>query len=100
MICTISTAKGANDVKRKKTLLALLACIVLFAGAVFLATMFSPDSLGITGSSPVVISEILASNRTYPDEQGQFLDYIEIHNISDSTVDISGYRLGDQPDSV
>lgn len=86
--------------KRKKTLLALLACIVLFAGAVFLATMFSPDSLGITGSSPVVISEILASNRTYPDEQGQFLDYIEIHNISDSPVDISGYMLGDQPDSV
>ena len=87
--------------KRTKTLLALLACIVLFAGAVLFATVFSPDTLADSGnSSPIVISEVLASNRTYPAPNGQFLDYIEVHNTSGSPIDISGYMLGDQPDSV
>ena len=87
--------------KRTKTLLALLACIVLFAGAVLFAMVFSPDTLAdANNSSPIVISEVLASNRTYPAPNGQFLDYIEVHNTSGSPIDISGYMLGDQPDSV
>ena len=87
--------------KRTKNFLALLACIVLFAGAVVFSLVFSPENLGTTeNSNPIVISEILASNRTYPDDQGQFLDYIEVQNISDMPIDISGYMLGDQSDSV
>ena len=87
--------------KRLKTLLALLACIVLFAGAVFLVSFFSPEALDDQqNASPIVLSEILASNRTYPAPNGQFLDYIEVRNNSSSPVDISGYMLGDQEDSV
>ena len=87
--------------KRVKTLLALLACIVLFAAAVVLTLFLSPDTMGNSqNGSPIVLSEILASNRTYPAPNGQFLDYIEVCNISDSPVDISGYMLGDQEDSV
>ena len=87
--------------KRVKTLLALLACIVLFAAAVVLTLFLSPDTMGNSqNGSPIVLSEILASNRTYPSPNGQFLDYIEVCNISDSPVDISGYMLGDQEDSV
>ena len=94
-------AKGANDVKRLKTLLALLACIVLFAGAIFLVSLLSPEAAGnAQNKSPIVLSEILAGNRTYPAPNGQFLDYIEIRNDSSSPVDISGYMLGDQEDSV
>ena len=83
--------------KRVKTLLALLACIVLFAGAVAFALVFSPGTGDAGSSSPIVISEILASNRTYPAPNGQFLDYIEVRNISSSPVDISGYMLGVNP---
>ena len=87
--------------KRKKSIFALLASIVLFAGAVAFALVFSPGT-GADGntSSPIVISEILASNRTYPAPNGQFLDFIEVHNTSDMPIDISGYMLGDQPDTV
>ena len=50
--------------KRKKSIFALLASIVLFAGAVAFALVFSPGT-GADGntSSPIVISEILASNQ-------------------------------------
>ena len=86
---------------RKKTLLALIACIVLFAGAVLFSLVFNGNTGNTAGnSSPVVLSEILASNRTYPAPSGKFLDYIEIHNTTDSPVDISGYMLGDQADTV
>ena len=87
--------------KRLKTLLALFACIVLFAGAILAITVLSPDSLGdAQHSNPIQLSEILAGNRTYPAPNGQFLDYIEVRNTSASPVDISGYMLGDQEDSV
>ena len=87
--------------KRKRPLLALLACIVLFAGAVVFSLFFSPSSLGDSeNATPIVLNEIMPSNRTYPTSDGRFLDYIELHNTSDSPIDISGYMLGDRPDSV
>ena len=87
--------------KRKKSFLALLACIVLFIGALVFSLAFSPDSTGEGGTgSPIVLSEVLASNRTYPAPNGQFLDFIEVQNVSDMPIDISGYMLGDQPDTV
>ena len=87
--------------KRKRPILAFLACIVLFIGAVGVSLLFSPDSLGGNEhTSPIVLSEILPGNRTYPTSDGRFLDFIEVHNTSDSPIDISGYMLGDRPDSV
>ena len=87
--------------KRVKTLLALLACIVLFTGAVLFSLVFSPSASGDPQSAtPIQLSEILASNRTYPTSDGRFLDFIEIRNNSSSPIDISGYMLGDQPDAV
>ena len=82
----------------KKKFLALLACIVLFAGAVGFTLVFHSGTGGdATSSTPIVISEILASNRTCPGPNGKFLDYIEIHNTMSSPVDISGYMLGVNP---
>ena len=86
---------------RKKSFLALVACIVLFAGALALTLIFDDSATGGQhASSPVVISEVLPGNRTYPAPNGQFLDYIEVHNTTGSPIDISGYMLGDQPDTV
>lgn len=86
---------------RKKIILAFIACIVLFAGALLLTMGYSNNTMAeFQNSSPIVLSEILASNRTYPAPNGQFLDYIEIRNTSDTPIDISGYMLGDQADSI
>ena len=86
---------------RKKALLALLACIVLFAGAVVFALVFSnQSSTDGTGAQPITLSEILAGNRTYMAPNGQYLDFVEIRNNSDSPVDISGYMISDRPDYI
>ena len=86
--------------KRKKALLALLACIVLFAGAVMFALAFSGQNGDDFSAQPIVLSEILAGNRTYIAPNGQHLDYVEIRNNTDSPVDISGYMISDRPDFI
>ena len=86
---------------RKKALLALFACIVLFAGAVVFALVFSNQGgADSTGTQPITLSEILAGNRTYMAPNGQYLDYVEVRNNSDSPVDISGYMISDRPDYI
>ena len=96
-----SLRERSNDVNRKKALLALLACIVLFAGAVMFSLAFSvQDGEDAFGAQPIVLSEILAGNRTYIAPNGMHLDYVEIQNHSDSPVDISGYMISDRPDFI
>ena len=42
----------------------------------------------------VIISEFMASNDAFdPDEDGEFQDFIELFNPTDSPLDISGYHL-------
>jgi hypothetical protein len=44
----------------------------------------------------VEISEVMTSNKgAVPDETGAFPDWIEVHNNTDSALDISGYGLTD-----
>ena len=96
-----SLRERSNDVNRKKALLALLACIVLFAGAVMFSLAFSvQDGEDAFGAQPIVLSEILAGNRTYIAPNGMHLDYVEIQNHSNSPVDISGYMISDRPDFI
>lgn len=47
---------------------------------------------------PVVINEVMASNTsTAADEEGEFEDWIELYNLSNQDVDLSGYALSDNP---
>jgi hypothetical protein len=49
-------------------------------------------------SSPIVINEIMARNQsTIADPQGQCDDWIELKNVSDQAVDLSGMYLSDNP---
>ena len=42
----------------------------------------------------------MASNKvTWPDPQGEFDDWIELHNTTDNEVNISGWYLSDNPDN-
>lgn len=48
----------------------------------------------------LVISEIMAKNHaTLSDEDGEQPDWIELHNISSDTIDLSGFTISDDPDS-
>ena len=88
---------------QKKQRLAALACLVVFLAVWLISGLFSDSNSGEwvgSGSNPVVISEILPSNRTYPAPDGQHLDFVEIRNLSADYVDISGYMLSDDLSSI
>ncbi len=51
-------------------------------------------------SFPVQISEVLSSNHMYPSPDGICYDYIELHNLSNETIDLSGCTISDTPDKV
>ena len=52
-------------------------------------------------ASDLIITEFLASNRaTLDDGNGNSSDWVEIHNASDTAIDLAGYRLTDAPDDL
>ena len=64
-------------------------------------TAWAPDTaafiLPADGPS-VLINEFMASNRsTIADEDGDYSDWIELHNPTNDTVDLSGWGLSDNP---
>jgi hypothetical protein len=67
--------------------------------AACVAAMVLAGPLGATAPGAVVINEMMASNsRTKADPQGQFDDWIEIHNAGDTLVNVGGMYLTDDPD--
>ena len=44
---------------------------------------------------PVEITEIMSSNSRYPDEDGLFSDWIELHNAGTEPAELAGYALTD-----
>lgn len=58
--------------------------------------------VGVTtaSNSPVVLNEFMASNSsTIADPQGEFDDWIELHNLTDSPVSLTGRYLSDEPNN-
>jgi hypothetical protein len=50
----------------------------------------------ITKTPNIVINEIMPANSsTAHDQNGEFDDWIELYNLSDSTINVSGYYLSD-----
>jgi len=49
-------------------------------------------------NTPVVINELMASNTgTLADPQGEYDDWIELRNVTDQEVDLTGRYLSDEP---
>ena len=58
----------------------------------------SQSRLALPGS--VEISEVSSKNRSYfPDENGEFHDYVELHNASDEEVSLAGWYLSNAKES-
>ena len=49
-----------------------------------------------SSENTVVINEVLSSNSAYPDFEGFYYDWIELHNIGTETVSLANYRLTDR----
>ena len=84
-------------------MLPLIICVVLFLFALGLDFLTGENTVKTTdpnATGKVVISEIMSDNRTYPDGLGNVADYIEIHNLSGDTVDISNYKLSDNETTI
>jgi len=57
-------------------------------------------AVSTASNSPVVISEVMASNTsTLADPQGEFDDWIELRNLTDQEVDLAGRYLSDEPNN-
>ncbi|GAB4434908.1 MAG: hypothetical protein Kow0031_16650 [Anaerolineae bacterium] len=70
--------------------LALLALLLLTAIALSLTNLRQ--------SGPLLISELMAANSAgLTDEDGDFSDWIEIHNPTGQAINMSGYALTDDP---
>ncbi len=89
--------------ERKKTRGALLLCLILFVSACVLSTVLSLDDTAVWDheqGGQVVLSEVMSANRTYPAPNGDYLDFIEVRNLSADPVDISGYMLSDSLNAI
>ena len=55
----------------------------------------------VVKGSPIVINELMASNtKSLADPQGQYEDWLELHNLSDTTVNLTGMYLTDKTDNL
>ena len=64
--------------------------------ALFSLSCIKPEE---PSKSDILINELLPINKTIAaDQNGEYDDWIELYNISSSTVDISGYFLSDDKD--
>jgi len=86
--------------RKNKAIPAFLTCAILFGLFLCLVGVMGISDSHDNGISRIVISEVLSSNRTCPAPNGDYLDFIEIHNTTNSPVDISGYMLSDDVTSI
>jgi len=77
--------------------------LTAFPAALWLGSLLALVFLGLTpggglARASVVINELMASNgASLGDPQGQFDDWIEIHNLGPVAVDLAGMHLTDDP---
>ena len=58
-------------------------------------------SVPVAKGSPIVINELMASNtKSLTDPQGQYEDWLELHNLSNKPVDLTGMYLTDKIDNL
>ena len=58
-------------------------------------------NIAVVKGSPVVINELMASNtKSLTDPQGQYEDWLELHNLTANTVNLTGMYLTDKIDNL
>ena len=82
-----------NQPRKKERGWMALGLLTFFVVLIVLLVALSVDS------KDLMITEIMASNRfVLQDEDGDYPDWIEIHNPTRRTINLEGYWLSDDPD--
>lgn len=69
----------------------ILICLLVSAGQI-------PKSTAANDPAKLVINELLATNGTgLTDEDGEYSDWIELYNRSDTAINLAGWALTDDP---
>ena len=88
--------------RRRTEYLWLLAALLVSGLAFFF--LFRSGSRAVEEKrmtpDPVRISEIVAANLDFPDEEGRLYDWIEVENQTGSVQDLSGWGLSDEAEDV
>ena len=85
---------------RRQLIRGFAVCAALFLAVLAFVLLFPQTGPDTEDGQAMVLSEILASNRTCPAPNGQYLDFVEVENRSGTVLDLSGYMLSDSPDSI
>ncbi len=60
------------------------------------ALLFAFALMGaLPASASVRINEVQSTNTSFPDQHGQLMDWVELHNPTGQTIDLTGYYLSD-----
>ena len=76
----------------------ILGIVVIAAIVVFFTLRQQEDTKSVTddGVAGVIINEVMTSNSGFlPDESGDFVDWIELHNPTDEAINLYGFGLSD-----
>lgn len=82
--------------KVKYLVTGITAAVLLLAILLF----WTSNAVDKPGAFAVQMTELLASNRSYPNGDGLLCDYLELYNPSGKPIDISGYGLTDNEKEV
>lgn len=81
---------------RISRIIALILVAVLCAAGLFAVFTLHEDSGTASTSAGVYINEVMTSNKgAVADENGNYPDWVEIHNSTNEAVDITGFGLTD-----
>ena len=99
--------KEKSFFKKNKYLIIIAAVLLAAVTAVFIIVNLQKENTEASSqnqeakpepmSNKVVISEFMPKNKAcLRDEDGDFSDWIELHNISEESVDLSGWHISDK----
>ena len=96
---------GSRDRKIILIIALIVAAAVIAAVCIYMSPAspaeenapVSPAAVQAGTGSSIIISELMEKNRAVlRDEDGDFSDWIELHNVSDKAVSLSGWRISDK----
>lgn len=86
--------------KRKKRIRLFILAVIMMVILIVALIIYFSNAKNAGGDKPVtdiVLSEVMSSNKgSVSDNYGDYPDYIELYNNSDTDADIGGYGLSDE----
>jgi len=96
----MNSNKKNRKIHQTMALLALVLALLICVAVVVFTLPRSSGAVQTAGGYGLCITEIMGSNGAYPDPDGRCCDWLEICNATDSDLDLGGYRLSDNKNSV